>query len=79
MSRLRSLCDASYVRPTNRASARFVLDVFHRRKKNILLKTHMGFLGVSPKQSGKRGRVQGRERKPQSDGVSSPSLDTTTL
>ena len=75
MSRLRSLCDASYVRPTNRAarSIRARGSVNHR-KKNLLLKTHMGFLGVSPKQSGKRGRVQGRERKPQSDGVSSPSL-----
>ena len=54
MSRLRSLCNALYVRPKNRAKARFLQDVFHRRKKNILLKTHMGFLGQSPKQSAGR-------------------------
>jgi len=79
MSRLRSLCNALYVRPKNRAKARFLLDVFHHRKKNLPPKPQTGFLGVSPKQSGRRGWVQGRERKPQSDGVSSPSLDTTTL
>ena len=51
IARLRSLCNASYVRPTNRAFARFVLDVFHHKKKNLPPKPQTGFLGVSPKQS----------------------------
>ena len=48
MSRLRSSCNASYVRPTNRAKARFVLDVFHPRKKNLLIRTYIRVLRAEP-------------------------------
>ena len=46
--RHRSLYNASYVRPTNRAFARFVQDVFHHRKKNLLIRTYIRVLRAEP-------------------------------
>ena len=78
MARLRSSCNASHVRPKNRA-VRSILAKCNSENIHKKNRLRINKDVKSPKQSGKRGWVQGRERKPRSDGVSSPSLDTTRL
>ena len=49
IARLRSLCNASYVRPTNRAFARFLLDVFFiTGRKNLQIRTKIRVLRAEP-------------------------------